>query len=278
MDAPLTDGSQEVPSFIKLFNRFLFVLVGAAFGLTLSATAVSAAPSAKPAGNPNAACDGTHHSDTGHGANRRGAYDETCDGSPSGNGNGEGAAKGKPCAGCVGNADDKNPPGQKPNGSDHNAGYECDRNHGVGRSNPAHTGCTSTTSTPPSTGGSVGSTTTTKTPPTTTVPPGCPAGSTMVDGACVLGTSTVKPPVVTDSPVRLSFTSDPSGPARVLGVQFTRPALMSMSAGSELARSTGALASTGSNSPDLAPMALALVAFGTLLVRFGRSRKPAVTD
>ena len=30
-----------------------------------------------------------------------------------------------------------------PNGSDHNAGYECDRNHGIGRSNPAHTGCTS---------------------------------------------------------------------------------------------------------------------------------------
>ena len=33
--------------------------------------------------------------------------------------------------------------GQYPNGTDHNAGYECDRNHGIGRSNPAHTGCTS---------------------------------------------------------------------------------------------------------------------------------------
>jgi hypothetical protein len=46
----------------------------------------------------------------------------------------------------VGNADDKNPgarsgKGQYPNGSDHNAGYECDRNKGVGVGNPAHTGC-----------------------------------------------------------------------------------------------------------------------------------------
>jgi hypothetical protein len=266
-----------VPSFKKLFNRFLFVLLGAAFGLTLSATAVSAAPSgSKSGGNPNAACDGTHHSDTGHGANRRGAYDETCDGSPSGNGNGKGAAKGKPCAGCVGNADDKNPPGQKPNGSDHNAGYECDRNHGVGRTNPAHTGCKSTTSPPPSTGGNVGSTTTTKPPTTTVPPPACPAGSTMVDGACVLGTSTVKPPVVTDPPVSSTFIPDPSGPARVLGVQFTRPSLMSMNAGSELVRSAGELPLTGNSSPDLVPLALALVALGTLLARFGRSQKREV--
>ena len=259
-----------MPSFKQLFNRFLFVLLGAAFGLTLSATAASAAPSGSTSGgNPNAACDGTHHSDSGHGANRRGAYDETCDGSPSGNGNGTGAAKGKPCAGCVGNADDKNPPGQKPNGSDHNAGYECDRNHGVGRTNPAHTGCKSTTS-------NVGGTTTSK-PPTTTVPVGCPAGSTMVDGACVLGTSTVKPPVVTDPTVVTSFIPDPSGPARVLGVQFTRPSLMSMNADSELARAAGSLALTGNSSPDLVPLALALVALGTLFARFGRSQKREAT-
>jgi hypothetical protein len=101
-------------------------------------------------GNSGQGCDGTHHSDTGHGANQGGPYDNTCDGSPSGNGNGNGQATGKPCAGCVGNADDKNPKGQMPNGSDHNAGYECDRNHGIGRTNPAHTGCqTTTTVTPP---------------------------------------------------------------------------------------------------------------------------------
>ena len=90
-------------------------------------------------------CDGTHHSATGHGANTDGAsnpYHNTC--SPeheAGNGVGDGNATGKPCAGCVGNADDKNPPGQAPGGSDHNAGYECDRNQGIGQENPAHTGC-----------------------------------------------------------------------------------------------------------------------------------------
>ena len=81
----------------------------------------------------------------GTGANHSGPYDSTRDGSPSKNGNGGGKSTGKPCAGCVGKADNKNPKGQYPNGSDHNAGYECDRNHGIGRGNPAHTGCTSTT-------------------------------------------------------------------------------------------------------------------------------------
>lgn len=82
-------------------------------------------------------------------------YDHTCQ--PEGkapNGSGEGGAKGKPCTGCVGNADDKNPPGQSkvgPGGADHNKGYECenprwqDKNNGVGKGNPAHSGCTPTT-------------------------------------------------------------------------------------------------------------------------------------
>jgi hypothetical protein len=74
------------------------------------------------------------------GANRRGSYTGACDGAPSENGNG-GNGRGKPCAGCVGNADEKNPPGQQPGGNDHNAGYECDRNHGIGRGNPAHSSC-----------------------------------------------------------------------------------------------------------------------------------------
>src|SRR3954468_23059682 len=81
---------------------------------------------------------------SGHGANTHGPYDSTRSGAPSLNGNGKGKAVGKPCAGCVGKADNKNPKGQMPNGSDANAGYECDRNHGIGRTNPAHTGCTST--------------------------------------------------------------------------------------------------------------------------------------
>src|SRR5689334_5823931 len=63
-------------------------------------------------------------------------------------GTGGGRATGKPCAGCVGKADNKNPPGQYKDGSDHNAGYECDRNQGIGKTNPAHTGCTTSSGTP----------------------------------------------------------------------------------------------------------------------------------
>jgi hypothetical protein len=93
-------------------------------------------------GGDPADCAVLHDNSNGGGANASpGPYDNTCDGSASQNGNGGGGANGQPCAGCVGNADDHNPPGQMPNGSDPNAGYECDRNSGVGRSNPAHTGC-----------------------------------------------------------------------------------------------------------------------------------------
>ena len=61
--------------------------------------------------------------------------------SPSGNGNGDGGG-GRPCGGCVGGADGKNPPGQLPGGEDDsNNGYECDGNSGGGKTNPAHSGC-----------------------------------------------------------------------------------------------------------------------------------------
>jgi len=63
----------------------------------------------------------------------------------SANGNGNGAAVGQPAPGTVGNADDKAPRGQMPNAdADGNNGYECDGNAGIGRGNPAHTGCTVT--------------------------------------------------------------------------------------------------------------------------------------
>ena len=97
--------------------------------------------------NPNAVCDGSTNSDTGNGANQGGPYDNTCPDGESQNGASTDNNSSKPCAGCVGNADDKNPGavqqtnGQYPNGTDHNAGYECDRNQGVGQSNPADTGC-----------------------------------------------------------------------------------------------------------------------------------------
>ena len=91
-------------------------------------------------------------------------YASTCDGRPSDNGGGGGGGGGRPCQGCVGNADDHNPPGQYRDGRDPNNGYECDGNNGIARGNPAHTGCT----TPP--------------PPP---PPTCPDGSPMpADGVC----------------------------------------------------------------------------------------------
>jgi hypothetical protein len=73
----------------------------------------------------------------------------------------------------VGNADNKNPPGQAPNGSDPNNGYECDANNGIGKSNPAHTGCTLTLSTPTTTT-TLPSTTTTTAPPPPTPPSPAP--------------------------------------------------------------------------------------------------------
>jgi hypothetical protein len=107
---------------------------------------------------------------TGNGANTHGPYDSTRDGSASGNGNGGGEAVGKPCAGCVGKADNKNPKGQLPGPQDGNKGYECDSNHGIGRTNPAHTGCKSTTTTPTTT--TITTTTNTTTTATTASTPG----------------------------------------------------------------------------------------------------------
>ena len=68
-----------------------------------------------------------------------GPYDhDNCDGSQGLHGNG---GNGK-CAGCTGKADDKSPGGQYP--GDHNNGYECDHNKGVGKGNPAHSKCSPT--------------------------------------------------------------------------------------------------------------------------------------
>lgn len=100
-------------------------------------------------GSPTSSQPLQHPEDQGQGANTfPGPYSSTRDGSPSLNGNGDGLAVGQPCAGCVGKADNKNPPGQFPNGGDPNAGYECDRNNGIGQTNPAHTGCKASTSAP----------------------------------------------------------------------------------------------------------------------------------
>ena len=89
------------------------------------------------AGGANGGCLSTDTSTNG-------IYCSTRSGAPSFNGGGTGQSVGKPCAGCVGKADNKNPPGQEtanPLGTFPNNGYECDHNNGIGKTNPAHTGC-----------------------------------------------------------------------------------------------------------------------------------------
>jgi hypothetical protein len=97
----------------------------------------------------------------------------------------------RPSDGSVGNADDKNPPGQS-NG-DKNHGYECDDNNGVGHGNPAHTRDCDEQGNPTTT------TVVNNTQPTTTVTT-APVDTTTV----VTVPDTVVPnetPVVTEAPV-----------------------------------------------------------------------------
>ena len=165
------------------------------------------------------------HADlNGGGANGQctgGAYCSTRNGSPSLNGNGDGKAVGKPCAGCVGKADNKNPQGQRPNGSDHNAGYECDRNNGIGKTNPAHTGCTTPTTVvqtcPDGSPLPAGGAASCPKPPTL-----CPDGSVMpASGTCdIEGEETVVPPLPDIAGVE-DFAPRPKPNAEVLGVQAT---------------------------------------------------------
>src|SRR5205085_1420478 len=119
-------------------------------------------------------------------AHKSGPYNDKCNGLPSGNGSGGGLATGQPCAGCVGKADEKNPGAspdraQYPNGGgshyagDNNNGYECDGNHGIAQTNPAHTGCGTTT------GFTIAGTTTTG---------GTTTGGTTTGGTTTGGTTT----------------------------------------------------------------------------------------
>jgi hypothetical protein len=101
---------------------------------------------------PGAASPGNSQNGNGHGANQSGPYDPNGVGEPSGNGRSDSNNGNRPCAGCVGNADNKNPPGQLPGGSDPNRGYECDANQGVGKTNPAHSGCGAVSGPPPNGG------------------------------------------------------------------------------------------------------------------------------
>jgi hypothetical protein len=173
---------------------------GQALGHRVDGTAATVGSTTEP--QPNSTAD-----DTGNGANGVGAYTSTRDGAPSLNGNGNGNSTGEPCAGCVGKADNKNPPGQYPDGSDPNAGYECDANKGVGQSNPAHTGCSDTTAAPP---------VATPTPlPCHPVDESCPPCSPATSTACSSATPApipphevllAAPPTTTTAPPALAFT------------------------------------------------------------------------
>jgi len=191
------------------------------------------------------------------GANDTGStnpYRSTRNGSPSLNGNGNGQATGKPCAGCVGKADNKNPPGQQPNGSDHNAGYECDRNNGIGKSNPAHTGCAS--SQPPAT---CQQTHSCPPPP----PPSChPTGN------CPQPPQTCQQAGTCSPQVPSANHKPPQVPVQVEALHNSRvPA-----AAAQAAPAAGSLPYTGSNAVLLTICALGAIAVGTGLIASGRSR------
>jgi hypothetical protein len=192
-------------------------------------------------------------------------------GLPSGNGNGNGNATGKPCAGCVGNADNKNPPGQAVNGSDHNAGYECDRNHGIGRSNPAHTGCQSTTTTP-------------TVPPTTpTVPPTTPTTLKHHDP-----TTTTQPSTSGSTTPTTACSSKNSGSSTSSGTSCITPATGAPGHGSSTTvaaakpatatKSSGSLAFTGADvGSEFLAGGIALAA-GALLLGSSRRRRSALAE
>jgi hypothetical protein len=146
-----------------------------------------------------------------------GAYCSTSDGSPSLNGNGNGDAGGKPCAGCVGNADNKNPPGQFKDGDDPNNGYECDGNNGIAKGNPAHSACKPTTTTVPqqtTTTVAQQTTTTVAQQETTTTVAGDTTTTVAVEGSTV----TTEPEVL-----GVQFSRGSGDPLAATGAGFMRP-------------------------------------------------------
>jgi hypothetical protein len=173
-----------------------------------------------------------------------GAYCPSGVGLPSGNGNGDGNATGQPCAGCVGNADDKNPPGQFKDGSDHNNGYECDGNNGIGKTNPAHSGCSPTTD-PSTTTTTVPRSTTTTVPHESTTTSSVPCANTTTTSAACATTTTVAGNTTT------------TVPTNVLGENFTRPSAQT---------STGPLAFTGGSFARLFWAGVAILMLGVVVL------------
>lgn len=143
--------------------------------------------------------------------------------------NGDGEPGNRPEDGSVGNADDQDPKGQGSN--DPNSGYECDDNYGVGKGNPAHTGCTTTTrggTTPTTVGNS----------PTTTV----------VSGNTTTTTTAAQPTTIVEIGQPLAIQASPA-PRAVEGASVTQ------------------LARTGTALNVLAVLGLVLLGVGFLLVR-----------
>jgi hypothetical protein len=198
-----------------------------------------------------------------------GGNDSKCDGSPSGNGNGNGQAVGKPAAGSVGNADDKAPKGQSPDGSDRNRGYECDSDHGVGRTNPAHTGCSSSPAPPPNHGHEPGH------KPGKACPPGHMKHDVNGDGAineadCTKPTGGKPTDSVPTGNVAVPVPVRVLPSAQVLGETVSRPAAAAPQAVTVAARNVGTLPFTGGNSTNLALAGLALILAGEAARRWSR--------
>ena len=221
-------------------KRILYgVLAGFSSVLYLYTLTAAAAPPDRARGravgqNKSAGNDGSN------GANVSGPYDPYGVGDPSGNGSDNGDANGKPCAGCVGNADSKNPPGQQPGPNDDNNGYECDGNSGIAQGNPAHSFCR-----PATTSSSTTSTTITT---STTVPVTTTSTSTSTTST----TSTTVPVTVTTTSTSTSTTI----PTEVLGISVSR----------------GKLPITGGDISLIAGVGSGLALVGTALTRLSRRK------
>jgi len=208
---------------------------------------------------------------TGNGANpgptnTNNPYGSTRNGAASDNGSGTGKATGRPCAGCVGKADNKNPhAGQSPNGpTDHNNGYECDGNNGIGQTNPAHTGCKS------SSGGD--------NPPPDGNPPGNPPGGNNGGGngntTCDSGSSAAACNTAPEVSVGCDggvFNAASAACTEVLGITLVNAPVTPQVLGEALTASSpkGTLPETGANVALLIELALSLCGAGggLLLVR-----------
>lgn len=140
--------------------------------------------------------------------------------------------------------------------ADHNNGYECDGNNGMGQTNPAHTGCTATsgptgptgtTDTTTATGGTTGTTGgTTATGPTTSGIVPSVEGLTLTRS--VTGALTTVPAVTTE----LAGLALPRGTA------------------ADVTTASGSLPTTGSDTGLLLAIALSALLMGTGAIAYER--------